>query len=88
MIIPVYTLPLYDIGMMISLRTGCTTNNAEDITPTHTHGFSIFSGSSFIVATAPITINAGTHSHELKLKLPVYTAIADSIAMAAYTGLP
>ena len=33
MIIPVYTLPLYDIGMMISLRTGCTTNNAEDITP-------------------------------------------------------
>ena len=58
--IPVNTCPRRDIGIMISLRTGCTTKSDDDITPVHIHGFKAHSGSSLNVDTAPMTMNAGT----------------------------
>ena len=81
--IPVNTCPRRDIGIMISLRTGCTTKSDDDITPVHIHGFNAHSGRSLNVDTAPMTMNAGTHSHEWKLKLPQNTTAADTTARAA-----
>lgn len=51
--------------------------------PNHTHGARAFSGISFTVAMAPVTMNSGTHSHVWKLKLPAKTTTAETAAMAA-----
>ena len=69
--------------MIISRIRGCITNNAAEIPPTQAQGFRSHCGISRTVATAPTTMNNGTHNHEWNQKLPAKTARAETIIVGA-----